>query len=152
MDEVEFEVDPKGFTDKQLKVYKRVFDHFQKDGHVSGRDVFVKALKHAGIVPAFDQIEPMLSDMPNRDRITAVDFLIVVFYHLRGLETTEELIRAFAVFDPGGTGMVSTEAATSILNSQRRQLGQERIAELIRDLEHEGEIDYREMVRKIKTS
>jgi Ca2+-binding EF-hand superfamily protein len=146
------EVDPKGFTDQQLKIYKRVFDHFQKDDCISGRAVFVKALKYAGIVPTYDQIEAMRRDLPDPDRITAVDFLIVVFYYLRGLETTEELIRAFAVFDPDRTGKVSTEAAMSILKSQRQQLGQEPIQELIAELDHKGQIDYEVMVRKIRNS
>jgi Ca2+-binding EF-hand superfamily protein len=100
----------------------------------------------------------MLRELRSREEtgdeltIDIVGFIKVLYYYTRGADKTEDLIRAFSVFDPGRTGKITIDNAKTILGRLRNQLPQERIDDLMQRLRKgdSNEIDYAEMIHLLK--
>jgi Ca2+-binding EF-hand superfamily protein len=139
-------------TDDQLKSFKRAFDHRDKDqdGHVN-RDEFKAALKLVGIIPTDDEFRAMLEDI-GKESIDLLDFVSVIYYFLRGADSREELIRAFAVFDKAGDGKIPVETAVQILTNLKHPVPREQVDELMQKLDHgnSGKVDYAAMIRELR--
>jgi Ca2+-binding EF-hand superfamily protein len=150
------------FTDQQLAAFKRVFERCDTDNdEFLSPDQFLEALRALGMVPNQEDFHAMLQDLnqgaePDQDDQLSIDlagFIKVLYYYTRGADTTEDLISAFAVFDPGKTGKITIDNAKSILGGLRNRLPEDRINELMQRLKKgdSNEIDYAEMIRLLRT-
>lgn len=137
-------------SDEQLRSFKRAFDHYDKDkdGSIDAND-FKSALKMVGIIPTSDELEAMLQDI-NNEKITLVDFVAVIYYFLRGADTREELIKAFAVFDKDKDGLIDVQTAKDILTNLKHPVPEEQVDELMKKLDQNGKIDYAQMICELR--
>ena len=102
-----------------------------------------------GIVPTQEELRAMLTEINNED-VSISDFILVSYYFLRGADTRDELIRAFAVFDEDNDGKIDVETIRNILANLRHPVPKEQIDEIVAKLEKDGAIDYAEMIRELR--
>ena len=135
---------------EQLRSFKRAFDHCDKnnDGQLTHEE-FISALRMVGIVPTQEELRAMLTEI-NNDDVSISDFILVSYYFLRGADTRDELIRAFAVFDEDNDGKIDVETIRNILANLRHPVPKEQIDEIVAKLEKDGAIDYAEMIRELR--
>jgi Ca2+-binding EF-hand superfamily protein len=139
-------------TDDQLRSFRRAFKRYQTGDCLPGRAALAKALREVGVLPTETEIDRMLLDVADPQRIDLIDFVIVIYYFLRGADTDEELIRSFAIFDEDRDGKIPIETSEEVLRGLKRPVPDEKIDELMRDLGRDGLIDYAEMIRKMRPS
>lgn len=137
-------------TRDQLRSFKRAFDHCDKnhDGQLTQEEL-VSALKIVGIVPTQEDLRSMLHEVKSEEA-SIEDFILVAYYFLRGADTREELIKAFAVFDEDGDGKIDVETIRNILANLRHPVPKDQIDEIVAKLEKDGAIDYAEMIRELR--
>jgi Ca2+-binding EF-hand superfamily protein len=102
-------------TDEQLRSFIRVFQDCQTGGCLAGKAGLAKALRQVAIVPTETEIDMMLLDVADRDRIDQIDFIIVIYYFMRGAYTSDELNRVFEVFDEDRDGKIPIETTRNVL-------------------------------------
>lgn len=137
-------------SDEQLRSFKRAFEHYDKDKDGSiDENEFKSALKMVGIIPTSDELQAMLMDI-NSKTITLVDFVAVIYYFLRGADTREELIKAFAVFDKDKDGLIEVQTAKDILTNLKHPVPAEQVDELMKKLDQDGKVDYAQMICELR--
>ncbi|OHT02450.1 EF hand family protein [Tritrichomonas foetus] len=140
------------FSDDQLRSFQRAFSHYDKEKTgVLNLDDLQKALKIIGIVPTQEELNGMKIDLGNAP-LDILEFISLIYYFLRGSDTQEELIRAFAVFDEDNDGKIPAETAEQILSNLKHPVPKDHIEEVLAQIgaDENGLIDYAEMIRVLK--
>jgi Ca2+-binding EF-hand superfamily protein len=138
-------------TDQQLTTFKSTFIHYAgSDGKTIPRSTFSNALRSIGIVPTREELNSMLQDIRG-DSLDFIDFVILIYYFLRGADTTEEVIRAFAVFDEDKDGLISIETAKQVLINLKHPVPEDKVDQILRTLHRDDElIDYAKMIAELR--
>ena len=74
----------------------------------------------------------------------------MIYYFLRGADTREELIKAFAVFDKDKDGLIDVQTAKDILTNLKHPVPEEQVDELMKKLDQNGKIDYAQMICELR--
>jgi calmodulin len=138
-------------TDEQLRRFKSVFIHHAgSDGQTVPRNIFPQALRDVGIVPTREELDAMLQDI-HEDSLDLIDFVILIYYFLRGADTTEEVIRAFAVFDRDGDGLIPVDTAKEVLLHLKHPVQEDRVNQVLAALRRDDElIEYAKMIAELR--
>ena len=136
------------FSDDQLRSFQRAFSHYDKDkdGVLAVEDL-PKALKVIGIIPTQEELNGMLVDLGDSP-LDVLEFISLIYFFLRGADSREELIRAFAVFDEDHDGKIPADTVSQILSNLKHPVPDEQINEVLEQLNNDenGLIDYAEMI------
>jgi Ca2+-binding EF-hand superfamily protein len=85
------------------------------------------------------------------DLLDFTTVVIIIYYFLRGADTTEELVRAFAVFDDDRDGLIPTEVARQVLTNLKHPIPPEHVDELLARLRSSGDqIKYADMITQLR--
>lgn len=135
-------------TDRQLISFQKAFNHYADSGTFSiSKEDFPKALKMVGIRPSESEIREMIDEIGEENPIDLCEFIICIYYYLRGADTQEELIKAFKIFDTKNEGKLPSTTITQILLSLKHPVSKTLINELISQLnDGSNMIDYAKMI------
>jgi Ca2+-binding EF-hand superfamily protein len=137
-------------SDHQLQFFIQEFEKFQRRQPVNGQDALASVMRQVGLCPTEAELAEMLEDVPNPAKIELPDFILLVHYFLRGADTTEDLIRAFAVFDANHSGKIATETAGAILSGLKHPVPEQQIDDLLQSLDNGGFVVIEDMVQRLK--
>ena len=140
------------FSDDQLRSFRRAFKNYeQKKTGILNFDDLPKALKLVGIFPTPEELKGMKADLGD-SQLDLLEFISLIYYFLRGADTTEELIRAFSVFDKDHDGKIPIDDARSILENLKHPVPKEQIEEVMVQLSNDDDklIDYAKMIQKLR--
>lgn len=144
-------MDFSSITDDQLRSFQKAFQRYDKDkDDLIDTEEVKKALRALGIVPTDEEFEAMQYDL--HEKVDVSSFIAVVYYFLRGADSQEELIRAFAVFDNDHDGKIPVDTAIQILTNLKHPVPRDMVDQIMAELNTNGDdlIDYSEMIRKLR--
>jgi calmodulin len=143
------------FTDQQIEelrdVYTRVFDR-DHDGRLSKKDLD-GGLRTLGVVPQGKDVDDILFEL-NSSRLGVLDlaeFLTGMSRTLGNPDEEAEYLEAFRLYDPKGTGFITSEQLTMTLSLLGENVEKEEVAELIKeaDVDNDGKISFSEFKRMV---
>jgi Ca2+-binding EF-hand superfamily protein len=137
-------------SDAKLRSYKEEFDRFQRGKAIKGAQGLESMMERVGLYPTAEELEEMLADVPNPQKIKFPDFVLLIYHFLRGADSADDLIRAFAVFDADHSGKIPTETAHAVLANLKHPVPEDQINALLKDLDHAGSVDIGQMIRRLK--
>lgn len=111
------------FTEKQIKLYKDVFDSFDADGSQSiDLDELGNVFRALGQNPTPEEIQDIIKevDADGSGEIDFDEFLQVLARQEAGADNDEEMLEAFKVFDKDNDGFISAKE----LHKAMKALGQ----------------------------
>eukprot|EP00929_Paragymnodinium_shiwhaense_P103893 TRINITY_DN6774_c0_g1_i2.p1 TRINITY_DN6774_c0_g1~~TRINITY_DN6774_c0_g1_i2.p1 ORF type:complete len:153 (-),score=79.77 TRINITY_DN6774_c0_g1_i2:181-639(-) len=130
------------FTEKQMVMYRGVFESFDADG--SG------AIDTDELKKAFEALGTKLSDKDVADMIKEVDedgsgeidfdeFLLVVARQMESVDQEDELLEAFKVFDRDGDGYIKASELFRAMKLFGEKLSEEDCEEIVKEVAAQGE-------------
>ncbi len=143
------------FTDQQIEelrdVYSRVFDK-DHDGRLNKKDLD-GGLRTLGVVPQGKDVEDILFEL-NSSKLGVLDlseFLTGMSRTLGNPDEEAEYLEAFRLYDPKGTGYITSEQLTLTLSMLGESAEKDEIAELIKeaDVDNDGKISFSEFKRMV---
>ncbi|KAK8885570.1 Calmodulin-like protein 4 [Tritrichomonas musculus] len=140
------------FSDDKLRSFRRAFKHYeQKKSGILNFEDLPKALLLVGISPTSEELNGMKADLGDAE-LDLLEFISLIYYFLRGADTTEELIRAFSVFDRDHDGKIKADEARKILANLKHPVPKEQIEEVLAQLRNDDDdlIDYAEMIKSLR--
>ena len=142
--------------EERVAEFKEAFQMYDQndDGAIS-----IKELSEVMKVLGQILTEPELLDLVTRvvkdekaETIQFADFLEIMAERLRDVDSEEELLAAFTVFDKDGTGRISVaELRHEMTKLKNPKLNDEEIDELIKEIDifGDGTVKYDEMVKTL---
>jgi Ca2+-binding EF-hand superfamily protein len=137
-------------SDEQLKLFAGEFERLQHGKPVNGREELATLMRQVGLRPTEEELGEMIEDVPNPQKIDLPDFIILVYYFLRGTDSADDLIRAFSVFDADDSGKIPSDTARAVLTNLKHPVPDEQIDALLRELDEGGYIEIAKMIHKLK--
>jgi len=142
-----------GLSDEQVAEFKEAFSLFDKDG--SGAidiDELTEVMKSLGQNPSRKELEEMIAevDEDGGGEIDFDEFLEMMAKALtKEVDSFEEMMKCFKVFDKDGTGEISREDLHHIIATMAEKLTEDEIKDFIDDADKDGDgtIDYEEFIR-----
>ncbi|KAK4034689.1 hypothetical protein C8A01DRAFT_38848 [Parachaetomium inaequale] len=139
----------------QVAQYKQVFEIFDKDGtgDITAAELGA-VMRELGLNPSDAELHDLVNEADlNHDGVISFDeFLALMSQNVRELDTEQELLNAFAVFDKDGSGTISSDELRNVLKSLGEDLTDEEVDEMIKmaDRNGDGSIDYHEFANIMK--
>ncbi|KAG7284816.1 hypothetical protein NEMBOFW57_009431 [Staphylotrichum longicolle] len=126
--------------------YKEVFEIFDKDG---GGDITAaelgQVMRELGLNPSESELRDLVNeaDLNNDGVISFEEFLALMSQTVKELDTEQELLNAFKVFDKDGSGTISSDELRNVLKSLGEDLTDEELDEMLKlaDRNGDGTID-----------
>ena len=143
-------------TEQQIEDYKQAFSTFDSngDGSISAQEL-EDVMKKLGLNPTKEEVKDMLNelDVDQNGSIDFTEFVTLMAKQSQGKESEEELLEAFKVFDKDGNGNISALELKQVMHNLGENLSDADIEEMIReaDLDGDGEINYNEFVKMMKS-
>ncbi len=132
--------------------YKTAFDTFDsnKDGLISSKDL-LNLMNYLKFHPTQEEVETMIEEFKQgkNGEITFHEFLDVVAAKMFDGNAENDLIQAFKIFDVEGRGHISALGLKKSLLELDRDLTEDELHVLLRDLKDEdGQINYTKFVKE----
>ncbi|KAL2130343.1 hypothetical protein VTI74DRAFT_6569 [Chaetomium olivicolor] len=139
----------------QVAQYREVFEIFDKDGTGDiTADELGQVMKELGLNPSDEELRDLINEVDlNKDGVISFDeFLALMSQNVKELDTEQELINAFRVFDKDGSGTISSDELRNVLKSLGENLTDAEVEEMIQlaDRDGDGHIDYHEFANIMK--
>ena len=142
-------------TEEQISEFREAFALYDKDGDgmISLKELG-EVMKVLGQVPTEQELHDMMKKEVETDKVESLDFpefLSLMAKKLRDVDTEEELLAAFLVFDKEKTGKLSVAELRQEMTKLEDKLGNDEIDELIKEVDifGDGNINIEEMVKTI---
>ncbi|KAL2167127.1 hypothetical protein VTG60DRAFT_1681 [Thermothelomyces hinnuleus] len=139
----------------QIAQYKQVFEIFDKDGTGDiTADELGQVMRELGLNPSEAELRDLVSevDINNDGVISFEEFLALMSQTVKEVDTEQELLNAFKVFDKDGSGTISSDELRNVLKSLGENLTDQELDEMIKlaDRNGDGTIDYHEFASIMK--
>ena len=120
-----------------------------KDGFLKSRDFLKTLAKNQIRLPessAKDILDSYNNNNENETDITMKDFISLINKRMKNVESEEELMEMFKIFDKKGTGKVSSGDIRSVLDDIDEPISQQELEELMSnwDRDKDGFLDFSE--------
>lgn len=136
------------FTAEQLEDFNDCFKEVDKDGDgMISSDQLGALLRIMGQNPSQGEIERLTQN----GSVSFQDFLCIMQTRVNTTDTYEDILRAFKVFDPSGSGYISNFQFRRAMTSYGEQFDDEQVDEMIREAgsDANGNINYTEFVQTL---
>mmetsp|Transcript_18633 Transcript_18633/g.20258 ORF Transcript_18633/g.20258 Transcript_18633/m.20258 type:complete len:189 (+) Transcript_18633:256-822(+) len=139
-------------TEEQIAEFKEAFSLFDKDGDgtISVRELGT-VMRSLGQNPTEAELADMINEIDaNGDgTVDFPEFLTMMSRKMNDVESEEEILEAFKVFDKDGNGFISAAELRHIMTNIGEKLNDEEVDEMIReaDIDGDGQINYEEFVK-----
>jgi calmodulin len=143
------------FDQDQLADLKEAFVSVDADANgLLSVEELGQALRVMGQNPTAQELTAIAGGMGPAATFTFDKFLEVASQNAKSADTEEDVIRAFRVFDKGGSGTVSNSEFRKAMSAYGERLDDDEIDEILReaDLAGNGYIEYTTFVRNIYKS
>ncbi len=139
-------------TEEQIAEFKEAFMIFDKDGDGSiSTNELGTVMRSLGQNPTEEELVIMIEevDEDSSGTIDFKEFLGLMAKKMQDIDTEDDLIDAFRVFDMDGNGCISANELKFVLANLGERISDEEIEEMIRDSDTDGDglIDYKEFIR-----
>ena len=112
-------------------------------------------MRALGANPTEAELQKMINevDQNGSGKIEFKEFLELIAKKMKDIDTEEDLIEAFKVFDKDGNGVISESELKHILTTLGERLTEEEAYEMIKeaDMDKDGFINYHEFVKIMMT-
>ena len=120
-----------------------------KDGFLKSKDFLKTLAKNQIRLPessAKDILDSYNNNNENETDITMKDFISLINKRMKNVESEEELMEMFKIFDKKGTGKVSSGDIRSVLDDIDEPISQQELEELMSnwDRDKDGFLDFSE--------
>ena len=142
-------------TEEQRLEIKEVFDLFDSDGNgtINAKELKV-AMRALGFEPKKEEIQRMISevDVDNSGTIDFQEFLVLMTNKIGEMDTREELLKAFHLFDDDNTGKISLANLKRVAIELGENMTDDELQEMIdeADRDGDGEVNEEEFIRIMK--
>ncbi|KAK4238776.1 hypothetical protein C8A03DRAFT_33172 [Achaetomium macrosporum] len=139
----------------QIEQYKQVFEIFDKDGtgDITAAELG-NVMKELGLNPSDEELQDLINEVDtNKDGVISFDeFLALMSQTVKEVDTEQELLNAFKVFDKDGSGTISSDELRHVLKKLGENLTDDEVEEMIKlaDRNGDGHIDYHEFANIMK--
>jgi calmodulin len=146
---------PHKLSDEEVAQYKEVFQIFDKDGTGDiTADELGEVMRELGLNPSEAELHDLVNeaDLNSDGVISFEEFLALMSQSVKELDTEQELLNAFKVFDKDGSGTISSDELRNVLKSLGENLTDDEVDEMIKlaDRNGDGSIDYHEFANIMK--
>lgn len=144
-------------TSDQIADFQNAFNDFDKDkdGRIAAKELGA-VMKSLGQNPSETELKDMLDEIDIDENGTVVfdEFLYLMRRQMQEVDTEDEIIDAFRIFDKDGDGKISAEELIHIMKNLGEPLRQDEIDEMIAqaDINKDGIIDYVKFVHLMLSS
>ncbi len=149
-------MDLSDISEAKLAELKEAFHLFDKDGN---KELNVKELEEImnsmGQYPTINELKELIKEVSiNPECINEEEFIMLMNGKISELETQNELVEAFKLFDKNGTGLIPIEKFRDEMIKYGEKLPQEDLNVLLNvaDYDGDGYINYEELIRNVFNS
>lgn len=141
--------------DKEKEI-KNIFEKFDsnKDGYVNSSEL-ANIIKSININVSDEELSEIIQEieLEVNGEINFENFLSIVKRRENDIDTEEELLNAFKVFDKEGNGLINLNELKHIMLKVCNNISESEINEMLKeaDTDMDGYINYEEFVRSILT-
>jgi calmodulin len=139
-------------TEEQIAEFKEAFSLFDKDGDgtITTKELGT-VMRSLGANPTEAELKDMIEeiDVDGDGTVDFPEFLTLMARKMKDVDSEEEIIEAFKVFDKDGNGFISAAELRHIMTNLGEKLTDEEADEMIReaDVDGDGMINYEEFVK-----
>jgi len=139
-------------TEEQSAEFKEAFSLFDKqsNGTITTKELGT-VMRTLGQNPSPEEIEGFVKEVDSAGKGTLdfAKFLSVMAKNFKDVESEEDLVDAFKVFDRDGNGFISASELRHVMANLGEKLTDEEVDEMIReaDTDGDGQINYEEFVK-----
>ena len=136
------------------KEYKSIFEmhDINKDGNVNSLEL-ANILKAINISIPDEEIKEIMTeiDLERNGEINYEEFISILNRREKDVDTEEELLKAFKVFDKEGNGLININELKHIMLTVGNNLSESEINDMLTeaDTDMDGYINYEEFIRSI---
>ena len=136
--------------------YKSIFDKYDynKDGIVNSSEL-ANILKAIDIDASSQEIKEILEEieLEENGEIDFDSFINIVNRREKYVDTEEEVLNAFKIFDKEGNGLININELKHIMLTVGKNLSEPEINDMLKeaDIDGDGYINYEEFVRSLMT-
>merc|ERR1719150_1300340 len=131
------------------------FDLFDRTG--SGKipvDMLGKIVRSVGQTPSNAQVADFIKEIDS-DSTGTFDYAALVALlerHWKAPASAEQVIEAFKIFDPDGTGVISSQEMRTVMTNLGEKLTKEEVDAMLKEADPEGsgKIDYAKFVHSME--
>jgi calmodulin len=139
-------------TEERIAKFKEAFFLFDKDGDgtIATKELGT-VMRSLGANPTEAELHDMINeiDADGNGTVDFPEFLTLMARKMKDVDSEEEIIEAFKVFDKDGNGFISAAELRHIMTNLGEKLTDEEADEMIReaDVDGDGMINYVEFVK-----
>lgn len=135
-----------------MKQYKEAFNLFDgnKDG-VIDKGEFIEVTKSIGMDQTEESIQHIMNTIGNDNKVTFTQFIGVMSGKMKNMDSEDDVMTAFKVFDKDGSGKVQADELTNALSIFCPTLSEGDRNALVNEagVDDDGFIEYEDFVRKL---
>ena len=131
--------------------FREAFALFDKDGDgkIDSKELGT-VMRTLGLKPTQDELQGLIEefDLDGDQMIDYDEFVKVMTQQSSEMDTEEEIIKAFSIFDKDNTGFISAAELRHILSNLDEKIDEQEINQIINlaDTDGDGQINYSEFV------
>jgi len=143
-------------SEEKIAEFRAAFELFDKDkdGTITTNELGT-IMRNMGHNPTEDELNNMVGeiDLDGNGTLDFNEFLGLMVIKMRDSKEGDELMEAFKVFDRDGNGYITSLELRLIMHNLGEEIAEDEVDLMIReaDIDNDGQIDYEEFVKMIKT-
>ena len=143
-------------SQNKLKEYKNIFDlhDSNKDGNVNSLEL-ANILKSININASDEEIKEIIEELEleGNNEVNFENFVSIVNRREKDVDSEEEVLKAFKLFDKEGNGLININELKNIMLSVGKNIKEEELNVMLKeaDTDMDGYINYEEFIRSLLT-